>query len=74
MKPMPIFFLLALFSVAHVSAQSAKPPTTDVASDPRLKQFDKNGDGKIDDSERAAIRELMRKRGQKTGEIGRAHV
>lgn len=35
-----------------------------MGANPSLKRFDKNGDGKIDDGERAAIRELIRKRRQ----------
>jgi hypothetical protein len=31
----------------------------------RNQQFDQNGDGKIDDSERQAVREKMRARGSK---------
>ena len=33
----------------------------------RFNQLDKNGDGKIDDSERAALREFIRQRGQQKG-------
>ncbi len=57
-----------LAMVAMTSALAQQPQKSgNVADDPRLKQFDKNGDGKIDDSERGAIRELMRKRAQKPG-------
>ena len=35
----------------------------------RLKQFDKDGDGKVSDSERQAIREKMRARGAKSGSM-----
>jgi len=47
-----------------LSAQEASQPATDITADPLLKKFDQNGDGKIDDAERQAIREFMRRRGQ----------
>jgi polyhydroxybutyrate depolymerase len=62
-----IISLSALLACLTLSAQEASQPATDITADPRLKKFDKNGDGKIDDAERAAIREVMRKRSQKAG-------
>jgi polyhydroxybutyrate depolymerase len=62
-----IISLSALLACLTLSAQEASQPATDITADPRLKKFDKNGDGKIDDSERQAIREFMRKRSQKAG-------
>jgi polyhydroxybutyrate depolymerase len=60
----PTLSLLALLLAAAALAQQPQK-SGNVADDPRLKRFDKNGDGKIDDSERAATREWMRKRQQK---------
>jgi para-nitrobenzyl esterase len=53
--------LLNLLVCCTAFAQRSEPPAGPVppVSD-RLKQFDSNGDGKIDDSERRAVREKMR--------------
>ena len=59
--------LTTLLVCLTLSAQEASQRATDITADPRLKKFDKNSDGKIDDSERQAIREFMRKRSQKAG-------
>jgi len=64
-----IISLSAILAGLTLWAQETPRPNADVASDPRLKRFDKNGDGKIDDSERAAIREFMRQRGRQKGSM-----
>ena len=60
---------LALCLAGSTFAQQTPGNNDDVSADPRLKRFDKNGDGKIDDSERQAIREFMRQRGRQKGSM-----
>jgi para-nitrobenzyl esterase len=61
--------LLTVLCVTTLAPAQPPQKSGNVTDDPRLKQFDKNGDGKIDDSERATIREMMRKRVQKPGAV-----
>ncbi len=53
---------LALATPAQVSQKSGN-----VANNPLLKKFDKNGDGKIDDEERQSVREKLRQMQTKPG-------
>ncbi len=65
---MPSLFLIAAL-VCGMSALSANSPqrTGDVASDSLLKRFDKDGDAKIDEEERRAVREKLRQMQTKPG-------
>lgn len=55
--PITIISLSAILASMTLLAQETQPESNDVLVDPRLKRFDKGGDGRISDSERAA--ELM---------------
>jgi hypothetical protein len=61
--------IAACFEAACLSADSPSGAATGVGDNPSLKRFDKNGDGKIDDHERQAIRALMRRRAQQPGSM-----
>lgn len=65
-----LFSLLSgILSLSVLAQEKSDPPAKpDKAKNDSLqKKFDKNGDGKIDDNERKAIRELLKKRGSAPG-------
>jgi len=68
-----LIITIALWAIAASHAQTPaagqKRQNADVATGPRLKKFDKDGDGKISDSERQAIRQFIRQRGARAGSV-----
>jgi para-nitrobenzyl esterase len=68
MKTTPLLLVVALLAAAvvPVRGQSAGQDT-DSSSNPLMKRFDKDGDGKISGSERRAVREALRRRGAQPG-------
>ena len=63
--PLALTWFLACSSGMPPLAQDA--PSRAAEPDPRLDRFDTNGDGTIDEAERAAVRALLRKRRQQPG-------
>ncbi|MCS7239586.1 MAG: prolyl oligopeptidase family serine peptidase [Thermoguttaceae bacterium] len=59
--------VLLVLEIGCGVAFAAQSALRNMASGPPPKRFDKDGDGKISDNERAAIRELVRKRAQRPG-------
>lgn len=68
MKAQMFFLPLILaIGISPVGTASAQQRTNDITSDPLLKRFDKDGDGKISDAERQAAREKLRQMRTKPG-------
>lgn len=62
-----IFTLLVMFATLALSARETLSKSNEVSTDLSLKRFDKNGDGKIDEEERQAVREKLRQMRAKPG-------
>ncbi len=70
-KLLLVVVALAMFGGATVNAQDAKAEKKKKAEEATLKKYDKNGNGKLDDDEKAAQkkdREAMLKKYDKNGD------